>query len=101
MCPALPVHMQSTLRAQFQNLYDRIVHHHETPEQPVVDVEVRDSPSGRVTLPMAAMSEGEQEHDDGDRADGENWVDAATERALKDLDADRPLYIEDEPTARH
>lgn len=91
--------MQPTLRAHFHNLYDRIVRHHDTLEQPVVDVEVRDSPSGRVTMPMAAMSEAQQELDDGDRDDGENWVDAATERALENLPADQPLLIEDEPTA--
>lgn len=88
--------MQPTLRAQFQNLYDRIIHPHDTLEQPVVP-EVLDSP----TAETPAMSEGEQEHDDGDREDGENWVDAATERALEQLPADRPLYIEDEPTTRH
>jgi len=99
MCRALWSRMQPTLRAQFENLYDRTVHPHDTLEQPVVDVagsvgaEVLDSPSGRVTT--------EQEHDDGDREDGENWIDAATERALEQLPADHPLYIEDEPTTRH
>jgi hypothetical protein len=49
----------------------------------------------------STMSEGEQELDDGDRADGENWVDAATERALENLHVNTPLLIEDEPTSRH
>ncbi len=95
--------MQPTLRQHFHSLYDRIVHHRDTIEQPVVQAEIRDSPSGRVTLPMqaVAMCEGEQELDDGDRSDGENWIDAATERALENLPADRPVLIDDEPTTRH
>ena len=93
--------MHPTLREHIHSLYDRIVHNHDTLEQPVVDVEVQVSPSTRITRPMESMSEGEQERDDGDRADGENWVDAATERALEGLQSDAPLVIEDEPTARH
>lgn len=101
MCRALDISMQSTLRAQVHTPYDRLVHH-DTLEQPVVDVEVRDSPSSRMAGPTgSAPSEGEQELDDGDRADGENWVDAATERALEDLQVNSPLLIEDEPTSRH
>jgi hypothetical protein len=101
MCRALDTCMQPTLRAQVHKLHDRLVHH-DTLEQPVVDVEVRDSPSARMAGPAAsAMSEGEQELDDGDRADGENWVDAATERALENLHVNSPLLIEDEPTSRH
>lgn len=101
MCRALHPRMQPTLRAQVHKLHDRLVNH-DTLEQPVVDVEVRDSPSARITgLTASAVSEGEQELDDGDRADGENWVDAATERALENLPVDSPLLIEDEPTSRH
>ena len=58
----------------------------------VVETSVRDSPSGRVTTPMAAINE----DDEGDRDDGENWFEDNVERGMEKLPADKPLVIDDD-----
>jgi hypothetical protein len=120
--------MQPTLLSKVHALYDRVVHG----AKPKVDTAavrrpLRDSPSERITKPMAALDDDADagsltsddademhlrderdiepmsapEQDDSDRADGENWTEAAVEQAIDTLPAGRPLLIDDEPTSRH
>ena len=63
--------------------------------------EVRDSPSQRVTLPMASPEFGDVEQDEGDRNDGENWFENNVQRGAERPASDQPLIIEDEPTGPH
>lgn len=121
--------MQPTLLSKVHALYDRVVHG----AKPKVDAAavrrpIRDSPSERITKPMAAMDDDADagsipdddnademhlrderdvepmsapEMDASDRADGENWTESAVEHAIDTLPAGRPLIIDDDPTARH
>ncbi|MEO6772915.1 MAG: hypothetical protein ABI467_07815 [Kofleriaceae bacterium] len=57
------------------------------------DVGLRDQ---RDIEPMSAF-----EADASDRSDGENWTESAMENAIDTLPAERPVVIDDEPTARH
>lgn len=82
------------LLSKVHAIYDRVAHR-DKPQKEAVPVSVGDSPSQRVTRPMNAIE------DDGDRDDGENSAEANEQRALDELPADRPLVIDDEPTARH
>jgi len=82
------------LLSKVHSLYDRVVHR-EKRQKEAVPVSVGESPSQRVTLPMNAID------DDGDRDDGENAAEANEQRAIEELPADRPLFLDDEPTARH
>lgn len=90
------------LLSKVHAFYDRVVR---KPEKEPVPVEVVDSPSERVTLPLSAIEDdGDPDdaiEDDGDRSDGENWAEANEQRALEDLPAERPIILDDEPTARH
>jgi len=110
--------MQPTLLSKVHALYDRVVHGaKKRTDGAVVRKTVRDSPSQRITRPMA-VADGDAdevglhdprdvepmsafEADESDRADGENWAEAAVERAVDTLPAGKPLSIDDEPTARH
>ena len=108
--------MQPTLLSKVHALYDRVVHGAK-PKAPL-----RDSPSQRITRPMATIADetidedadeihlrddrdvepmSAPERDASDRADGENWTESAVEHAIDTLPAGRPLLIDDEPTARH
>jgi hypothetical protein len=120
--------MQPTLLSKVHALYDRVVHGAKPKADPaVVRRPVRDSPSERITKPMGALDDdmdaggvagddademqlrderdvepmSAPEHDESDRADGENWTESAMEHAVDTLPAGRPLIIDDEPTARH
>ena len=119
--------MQPTLLSKVHALYDRVVHGAKPKAtDAVVRAPLRDSPSERITKPMAALDEdmdagsvadddaemhlrderdiepmSAPEHDDSDRADGENSTESAIEHAVDTLPAGRPLIIDDDPTARH
>ena len=111
--------MQPTLLSKVHAFYDRVVHGAKAKrsEGAVVRKAVRDSPSQRITRPMA-VADGDAdevglydprdvepmsvvERDASDRADGENWAESAVEHAIDTLPAEKPLSIDDEPTARH
>jgi hypothetical protein len=121
--------MQPTLLSKVHALYDRVVHGAKPKaNDAVVRAPMRDSPSERITKPMAAMDSDADagaftddddaddmhlrderdiepmsapEHDESDRPDGENWTESAMEHAVDTLPAGRPLIIDDETTARH
>jgi len=118
------VDMQPTLLSKVHALYDRVVHGAK-PKADAASVKkpLRDSPSQRITKPMATLDDEEEivddvsemhlrdprdvepmsapEKDASDRADGENWTESAVEHAIDTLPGGRPLIIDDEPTARH
>jgi hypothetical protein len=120
--------MQPTLLSKVHALYDRVVHGAKSKaDANRVRKPLRDSPSQRITRPMSTLDDDAEagaitdddademhlrderdvepmsapERDAGDRADGENWAEAAVEHAIDTLPAGRPLIIDDEPTARH
>ena len=119
--------MQPTLLSKVHALYDRVVHGAKPkPENAVVRKPLRDSPSQRITKPMATLEDDADEaaidddareihlrdprdvepmtafeKDAGDRNDGENWTESAVEHAIDTLPGGRPLVIDDDPTARH
>lgn len=110
--------MQTTLLSKVHALYDRFVHGAKSQaDDAKVRTPVRDSPSQRITRPMS-VADGDAdevglydprdvepmsafEADESDRADGENWTESSVEHAIDTLPAERPLLIDDEPTARH
>jgi hypothetical protein len=57
----------------------------------------RDSPSQRVTAPMASPEFADVDDDEGDRNDGENWFENNVEQGA----LTRREFIDDEPTAPH
>ncbi len=117
------------LISKVHGLYERLVRRAPSPPvDAVVAAPVSDSPSERITRPMAAVDEdlaagdlsgaddsndigldtGHKaaamtafEHDESDREDGENWMESSLERALEQLPAEQPLVIDDEPPRRH
>jgi hypothetical protein len=117
--------MPSQLFSKVHALYDRVVHGGMPAPKAdaVVRTPVRDSPSQRITRPVTAQvnAEAEADEDDqvgfydardvepmsaaeadqGDRDDGENWAESSLENAMDTLPAERPIVIDDEPTARH
>jgi hypothetical protein len=119
--------MQPTLLSKVHALYDRVVHGAKPKaEEARVRRPMRESPSQRITRPMGALDADAEddtdtdnsdevglrdqrdvepmssfEADASDRSDGENWTESAMENAIDTLPAERPIVIDDEPTARH
>ena len=110
--------MQPTLLSKVHALYDRFVHGAKPKaDDAAVRTSLRDSPSQRITKPMN-VADGDADEvglydprdvepmsafelDESDRADGENWSESSVAHAVDTLPAERPLIIDDEPTARH
>jgi hypothetical protein len=125
--------MPSQLFSKVHALYDRVIHGGMPAPKAdaVVRPPVRDTPSQRITRPVAAQidadadagaaAEADADEDDqvglydardvepmsaaeadqGDRDDGENWAESSLEAAVDTLPAERPIVIDDEPTGRH